>query len=159
MDVSQKLSHVDEDGRIRMVDVSNKSESFRVAIASGEIHMPLAVVQQLAEQSHRTAKGSIIDTAIIAGIQGAKRTSSLIPLCHPLALSGIDITILPTPKGFTIRCEVRTTGTTGVEMEALTGVSTAALTMYDMCKALSHDMEIGAIRLESKTGGKSDFNR
>lgn len=159
MDASQTLSHLDENGRVRMVDVSHKTPTARAAVASGEIHMPTFVVQQLAEQSHRTAKGSIIDTAVLAGIQGVKQTSHLIPLCHPLALSGIALDIAPTTFGFQIRCEVRTTGPTGVEMEALTGVQIAALTLYDMCKAMTHDMEIQNIRLESKTGGKSDYKR
>lgn len=159
MDTPHSLSHLDEHGHARMVDVSHKSSSLRIAKASGEVTMPKAVIEHLQQHGHHTRKGSIIDTAILAGIMAAKQTSTLIPLCHPLPLSSIDIAIDPVSKGFRIHCEVRTAGPTGVEMEALTGVSVAALTIYDMCKALSHDIVIGPVQLESKTGGKSDFSR
>ena len=156
---NNKLSHIDASGRANMVDVSEKETTKRTAIASGKVFFPKEVFDTLAEQEFLGAKGSIIQTAIIAGIQGTKRTSELIPLCHQLKLSKVQIDILPKESFLEIHCKVSCTERTGVEMEALTGVSVSALTIYDMCKALSHDIRIGEIRLEHKTGGKHEFNR
>lgn len=150
-----KLTHLDSEGRVHMVDVSDKAASVRRAVASGRVRcLPetLAMVRE-----GRAPKGAVITTAELAGIMAAKRTHELIPLCHPLALAKAAVTIemddaLP---GFLIEAEVRLTGQTGVEMEALTAVSVAALTLYDMLKAVDKGMVIEAIRLEEKSGGKS----
>ena len=140
-----------------MVDVSEKEITSRTAIASGRIIFPAEVFKQLQKEDFLSKKGSITQTAIIAGIQAVKKTSDLIPLCHPLRLSKINIDIQPGENSLDIECLVKCNERTGVEMEALTGVSTAALTIYDMTKALSHDLEISEIKLNKKTGGKSDF--
>ncbi len=142
-----------------MVDVSNKKPSQRTAIASGKVRFPPEVFESLASKDFLGPKGSIIQTAIIAGIQAVKRTADLIPLCHQLRLSKIQIDIVPGSNALEISCKVKCTEQTGVEMEALTGASVSALTIYDMCKALSHDIIISDIRLEHKSGGKHDFNR
>lgn len=142
-----------------MVDVSNKKPSQRTAIASGKVRFPPEVFESLASKDFLGPKGSIIQTAIIAGIQAVKRTADLIPLCHQLRLSKIQIDIVPGSNALEISCKVKCTEQTGVEMEALTGASVSALTIYDMCKALSHDIVISDIRLEHKSGGKHDFNR
>ncbi len=157
--LGKKLSHIDKSGKAVMVDVSEKDVSTRVAIASGKVLFLEQVFYSLKEQGFVGKKGSIIQTAIIAGIQAVKRTADLIPLCHPLSLSKIDIDITPMESGLQILCTVKCDARTGVEMEALTGVSVAALTIYDMCKALSHDIQISEIQLEKKTGGKRDFKR
>lgn len=157
--MKKTLSHIDEDGKARMVDVSGKDISSRQAIASGRVEFPSEVFTHLEKQGFTGKKGSIIQTAVIAGIQGVKQTSSLIPMCHPLPVNSIDITIEPGDDHLEIRCLVKCEGKTGVEMEALTGVSVSALTIYDMCKALSHDIRITDIQLDRKTGGKSDFSR
>lgn len=153
------LSHIDEEGRARMVDVTNKDETSRSATASGRVIFLPEVFSHLREQGFTGKKGSIIQTAVIAGIQGVKKTSELIPMCHPLPVNGIDIDVVPEENTLKIVCTVSCHGRTGVEMEALTGVSVCALTIYDMCKALSHDIQISDIRLEQKAGGKSDFSR
>ncbi|MBC3541604.1 cyclic pyranopterin monophosphate synthase MoaC [Rufibacter sediminis] len=151
------LSHIDEQGQPSMVDVSAKAVTTRTAIAEGFVHFPEAVYEQLAGQNFLTKKGAVFQTAIIAGVMAAKKTSDIIPLCHPLALSTCKIDIEPAPDfSLKVTCLVRCEGKTGVEMEALTGVSAAALTIYDMCKALTHDISITDIRLVQKTGGKSD---
>ena len=142
-----------------MVDVSDKKPSDRTAIASGKVHFPPEVFESLASKDFLGPKGSIIQTAVIAGIQAVKRTADLIPLCHQLRLSKIHIDIVPGSNALEISCKVKCTEQTGVEMEALTGASVSALTIYDMCKALSHDIVISDIRLEHKSGGKHDFNR
>ena len=157
--MSKELSHVDEAGNASMVDVSNKNISTRTAVASGKVLFPKDVFEILAAQEFLGAKGSIIQTAVIAGIQAVKKTSELIPLCHQLNLSKVHIDIQPIDNALQIMCKVKCTERTGVEMEALTGVSVTALTIYDMCKALSHDIVISNIQLEQKTGGKNDFNR
>ncbi|NER18750.1 cyclic pyranopterin monophosphate synthase MoaC [Spongiivirga citrea] len=157
--MNKKLSHIDKSGNASMVDVSNKEISTRVALASGRVLFPAEVFSTLQEQEFLSKKGSITQTAIIAGIQAVKRTADLIPLCHQLPLSKINIEIVPIANGLQISCEVKCNERTGVEMEALTGVSVAALTIYDMCKALSHDIKISDIQLDKKTGGKSDFSR
>lgn len=157
--MAKELSHIDASGKANMVDVSEKESTKRTAIASGKVFFPKEVFETLAEQDFLGSKGSIIQTAIIAGIQGAKKTSELIPLCHQLKLSKVQIDIFPRENALEIQCKVSCTERTGVEMEALTGVSVSALTIYDMCKALSHDIKIGEIQLEHKTGGKHEFNR
>ncbi len=140
-----------------MVDVSAKEITSRTAIATGRILFPAEVFKQLQKDDFLSKKGSITQTAIIAGIQAVKKTSDLIPLCHPLRLSKINIDIQPGENSLDIECLVKCNERTGVEMEALTGVSTAALTIYDMTKALSHELKISEIKLKKKTGGKSDF--
>lgn len=157
--MQKKLSHIDESGNATMVDVSKKVASVRTAIASGTIKFPSEVFKSLSDKDFVGKKGSIVQTAVIAGIQGVKKTSELIPLCHQINLSKINVEIEPSIDSFQIICTVKCNEKTGVEMEALTGVSIAALTIYDMCKALSQDIVIGAIQLEQKTGGKNDFQR
>jgi len=152
-----ELSHLDADGRARMVDVSDKPVTARTATAEGRLICAPETVVLVREG--RTPKGAVISTAELAGIMAAKQTASLIPLCHPLALSKVAVAIaiddaLP---GFAISAEVRTSGQTGVEMEALTAVSVAALTLYDMLKAVDKAMHIEGIVITSKVGGKSDW--
>lgn len=142
-----------------MVDVSGKSVSSRVAVASGLVVFPEDVFNTLKQEQFNNKKGSIIQTAVIAGIQAVKKTADLIPLCHQLALSKIHIDIQPKQNCLEIICTVKCNERTGVEMEALTGVSVSALTIYDMCKALSHEIVIDKIQLNHKSGGKSEFNR
>ncbi|MFX0558332.1 cyclic pyranopterin monophosphate synthase MoaC [Maribacter sp. CXY002] len=157
--MDQKLSHINAEGNAEMVDVSEKVASTRMAVASGRVLFPTAVFKLLAAQDFLGKKGSIVQTAVIAGIQGVKKTSELIPLCHQLNLSKINIEIIPQNNAFDIQCTVKCNERTGVEMEALTGVTVAALTIYDMCKALSHNIVITEVKLEQKTGGKNDFQR
>ncbi|HZE71489.1 MAG TPA: cyclic pyranopterin monophosphate synthase MoaC [Pyrinomonadaceae bacterium] len=152
------LSHVDDQGRIRMVDTSEKPSTTRRAVASGRVLMSPQTIAVIRE--HRTPKGDPLETARLAGIMAAKRTSELIPLCHPLPLTHIDVQATLDDKGVSLKAEVSTNAQTGVEMEALTAISIAALTIYDMCKALDKGMTITAVQLESKTGGKSgDYQR
>lgn len=148
-----RLSHIDAEGRARMVDVSGKPATARQAVAAGLVRMP-AEVRDLA-LSGQAAKGEVIAVAELAGVMAAKRTSDLIPLCHPLALSKVAVSIAPVEAGLEVTATVRTTGPTGVEMEALTAVSVACLTLYDMLKAAEKGMVIDAVRLIEKTGGKS----
>ncbi len=155
----KKLSHINKDGNANMVDVADKKITSRTASASGKVLLPKHVFKTLAEQDFLSKKGGIIQTAIIAGIQAVKKTSELIPLCHQIALSKVAINIQPKENSLVILCTVKCTGQTGVEMEALTGVSVSALTIYDMCKALSHDISITDIQLDKKTGGQNDFGR
>ncbi len=157
--MKKELSHIDEAGKASMVDVSSKKATVRTAIASGQVVFPSDVFETLAAEDFLGHKGSIIQTAVIAGIQAVKKTAELIPLCHQLNLSKIQIDISPVDHALQIVCKVKCNEQTGVEMEALTGVSVSALTIYDMCKALSHDISISKIQLEQKTGGKNDFNR
>ena len=153
-EVSQKqLSHLDEEGRIRMVDVGAKATTVRAAEASGFVRMSAATVAAIRER--RTPKGDPLETARLAGILAAKRTAELIPLCHSLALSHADVWITIEDDGAKIWATASTSAQTGVEMEALTAVSVAALTLYDMCKAIDREMVMGEIRLERKTGGRS----
>lgn len=150
-----KLTHLDEKDRPKMVDVSDKSETFRVAIASGIITMsPIAYEMIISQQ---TKKGPVLQTAVIAAILGTKRTSDLIPMCHPLMLTSVncDVEELPELPGFKLSVTAKLKGQTGVEMEALTGVSIGLLTIYDMSKAIDKSMVISNIQLESKSGGKS----
>lgn len=148
-----KFNHFDQDGNAVMVDVSGKDPTQRTAVAEGTIHVSPAVLQAIA--GHTAAKGDVLGVARVAGIMAAKRTSDLIPLCHPLALSHVSVDFEPLDDAIKARCTVKLTGKTGVEMEALTGVSVALLTIYDMCKAIDKAMELGEIRLVSKEGGKS----
>lgn len=153
-----KLSHLDEYGRVRMVDTGTKEITSRRAIASARVLMSNETVSALRE--HRTPKGDPLEAARLAGIMAAKRTSDLIPLCHPLPLTHVDIHATVQDDGVSLEAEVSTNAQTGVEMEALTAVSVAALTIYDMCKALEKGMTITDVRLERKTGGKSgDYQR
>ena len=149
------LSHVGADGRPRMVDVGAKAATSRSATAQAIVRFPPAVARALRAQGMRAKKGPVVDTAIVAGTMAVKRTHELIPFCHPLAIERCDFTVeFATPTELAIRCEVAVTHKTGVEMEALTGASVAALTVYDMCKALSHEIVIGDVRLLEKSGGK-----
>jgi cyclic pyranopterin monophosphate synthase len=150
---SNRLSHVDRSGRPRMVDVSGKAESLREAVASGSIAVSAPALRLL--RAGKTGKGDALQVARLAGIMAAKKTSELIPLCHPLPLSHVDIDILPAHGGYEIEARVRTNAATGVEMEALTAVAVAALTIYDMVKAVDREMVIGDIRLMEKRGGRS----
>ena len=155
MATSKKLSHVSAEGRPAMVDVSAKAVAAREASAECLVRFPAAVAKQLRAQELRSAKGAVLDTAIIAGTMAVKRTHELIPFCHPLPIDGCRIQgEWQDVKTLRIQCSVRTTHRTGVEMEALTGATVAALTVYDMCKALSHAIEIGPARLLAKSGGK-----
>ena len=153
--MNHKLTHIDKKGRPRMVDVGKKTPTARTALAEARIIFPEAVASTLRAGDMRSAKGPVIDTAIIAGTLAVKRTHELIPFCHPLAIDGcrFDAEFVSGTE-LLIRCEVSITHKTGVEMEALTGVSIAALTVYDMCKALSHEIVIADIRLLDKRGGK-----
>lgn len=154
----KQLSHVDQQGRVSMVDTGEKSITMRRAVASARVLMEPATVEALRE--HRTPKGDPLEAARIAGIMGAKRTAELIPLCHPLPLTHIDVQARLEDDGVSLLAEVSTNAQTGVEMEALTAVTVAALTIYDMCKAVEKGMIITDVRLESKTGGKSgDYQR
>jgi len=151
----KKLSHIDAAGRIQMVDVTGKAKTVRVASARGRVEMKGETLRLLEEG--RMAKGNVLTTAKIAGIMAAKRTGEFIPLCHPLGLTGIDIDFVIDRANtqVIIQSQARTVGQTGVEMEALTAVSVAALTIYDMCKAVDKEMIIGDILLLKKSGGKS----
>lgn len=148
-----RLSHVDTVGRVRMVDVSAKPATAREAAATGRISMSREAICQI--RTGAVAKGDPLQTARLAGIMAAKRTAELIPLCHPLPLSHVDVTVTPRRDGYRIEARVRTTAQTGVEMEALTAVSVAALTIYDMVKAVDKGMVIGEIRVIEKRGGRS----
>ncbi len=153
------LTHFDEAGNARMVDVSDKAESARVAVAKGRVEMAPATLARIRDGA--IAKGDVLQVARLAGIMAAKKTSELIPLCHPLAVASVDLALTPETSGAGVEIEARVkiTGRTGVEMEALTAVSVAALTIYDMCKAVDRGMRIEAIRLIHKSGGKSgDYN-
>ncbi|HWN99877.1 MAG TPA: cyclic pyranopterin monophosphate synthase MoaC [Blastocatellia bacterium] len=153
-----QLTHSDEEGRSRMVDVGDKPVTTRIAAASALVRMSASTIEAIRE--HRTPKGDPLEAARLAGIMAAKRTSDLIPLCHPLPLHHTDVQIELQSSGVAIVATARTEGRTGVEMEALTAVSVAALTVYDMCKAIDKGMVITDIRLESKTGGRSgDYKR
>ena len=154
------LTHFDDDGRPHMVDVSAKPVTARRAIARGQVRMESATLQRVMDGS--TAKGDVITVAELAGIMAAKRTGDLIPLCHPLGLDAVEVRIAPDPDlpGLAVTAEVRSTGRTGIEMEAMTAVSVACLTIYDMLKAVDRGMTIEAIELIEKSGGKSgDWRR
>lgn len=153
--MSERFTHFDEEGKAVMVDVGAKDETRRLAVARGEIHMREATLRRILDRD--VEKGDVFAVARVAGILAAKQTSSLIPLCHPLMLSSVGIEFIPHPGAGRVEIEarVKVEGKTGVEMEALTAVSVAALTIYDMCKAVDKEMVIGAVRLLEKHGGKS----
>jgi cyclic pyranopterin phosphate synthase len=151
------FTHLDADQRPTMVDVSGKDPTQRSATAEARVQFPAGVAAALRDNGLRSAKGPVFDTAIVAGVLGAKRTHELIPFCHPLGLESCRIAIDLEGDTAIIRCTVSVHHKTGVEMEALTGASIAALTVYDMCKALSHDIVIGGVRLLAKEGGKSGY--
>jgi cyclic pyranopterin monophosphate synthase len=151
------FTHLDAALRPTMVDVSGKSATKRSATAEARVKFPAAVAAALRDNGLRSAKGPVFDTAIIAGVLGAKRTHELIPFCHPLGIENCHIAIDLQDDTAIIRCTVSVHHKTGVEMEALTGASIAALTVYDMCKALSHDIVINEVRLLAKDGGKSNY--
>ena len=155
---TKTLTHLDRDGLPAMVDVSAKATTPREAQAECRVKFPAAVAAQLRASGLKSAKGGIVDTAIIAGTMAVKRTHELIPFCHPLPIDGCRITVdWLDERSLRIDCTVRTTHRTGVEMEALTGATVAALTVYDMCKALSHAIVIGPAKLLGKRGGKHDI--
>jgi cyclic pyranopterin phosphate synthase len=151
--VTSRLSHLDEQGAARMVDVSGKDVTVRTAVASGRVLVSAEVVALL--RGEGVPKGDALAVARIAGIQGAKRTPELVPLCHPLALHGVEVDLEVADDAVLITASVRTADRTGVEMEALTAVAVAALTVIDMVKAVSRDAVITDVRLESKSGGRS----
>ena len=154
------LTHVGADARPRMVDVGSKAVTARSAIAQAVVRFPAAVARALRAQGMRAKKGPVIDTALIAGTLAVKRTHDLIPFCHPLAIERCDFTIeFAGERDLSIRCEVAVSHKTGVEMEALTGAAVAALTVYDMCKALSHEIVIRDVRLVEKSGGKREVRK
>lgn len=152
-DEPKSLSHVDDEGRIRMVDVGEKPVTARVAEATGFVRMLPSTVEAI--RTRRTPKGDPLETARLAGIMAAKQTSMLIPLCHQLPLSSVDVSAELVEDGVRLSATAAVDGRTGVEMEALTAVSVAALTIYDMCKAIDREMVISEIRLERKSGGRS----
>lgn len=154
------LTHINPDNKPQMVDVSDKSISTRVATAAGTVHVGEKIMQELLDGDIKTKKGPVFATAIIAGTMAVKKTHELIPFCHPLILEKInlEVTVLDHER-LGITCTVACTAKTGVEMEALTGVHVAALTIHDMCKAMSPEIKVENIQLMQKTGGKKDFNR
>jgi cyclic pyranopterin phosphate synthase len=154
------FSHLDEQGRVTMVNIGGKQVTARSATARCTVLLPQEVLAQLTNGDIVTKKGAVFQTAIIAGIMGAKRTGELIPLCHPLGLDNCSFNLyINEANELIIDCTASITAKTGVEMEALVGASVAALTVYDMCKALSHDIVIKETKLIEKTGGKNDFKR
>jgi cyclic pyranopterin phosphate synthase len=151
------LTHIDSENRPTMVDVGDKAVTRRVAVARAVVTFPDKTISDQGQEL-RTKKGPVFDTAIVAGVMAVKKTHELIPFCHPIPLEDCKITIdWSGPSAVTVECRVQATHKTGVEMEALTGATTAALTIYDMCKALSHGIRISEVGLVSKTGGKRDF--
>ena len=153
-----ELTHVDAQGRPTMVDVSAKAVTLRTAVAESRVRFPAAVAQALRDAGFATSKGPVFHTAIVAGVMAAKRTHELIPFCHPLGIERCDVVIDMHDDEAVVRCTVALHHKTGVEMEALTGASIAALTIYDMCKALSHEIVIAETRLVEKHGGKRDVS-
>jgi cyclic pyranopterin phosphate synthase len=154
-----KLSHIDEANRPTMVDVSDKQATSRTAHAQAEVQLPDVIARHIDGDEIETKKGPVFATAIIAGVMAAKKTHELIPFCHPLGLENCKVSIELRERTAVIDCHCSVHHKTGVEMEALTGASVAALTVYDMLKAMSHDIVIGPTRLMAKTGGKQDFLR
>ena len=153
------LTHLDQRRRPAMVDVGEKEVTRRSATAEARVRLPAPVARALRASGHRTRKGPVFDTAIVAGVMAAKRTHELIPFCHPLGLENCQVRIEQRGTTIVVRCEASVHHRTGVEMEALTGAAMAALTIYDMCKALSHDIRIESVRLLAKSGGRRDFVR
>jgi cyclic pyranopterin phosphate synthase len=156
---NHNFSHVDETGNPSMVDVSGKKITARTAIAQAIVKVGQDIISQIHNNELITKKGPVFQTAIIAGVMGAKKTADLIPFCHPIMIEDCQIKITATKEKLIILATVKMEGKTGVEMEALTGATIAALTIYDMCKAISHDITIEEIKLMEKQGGKKDFKR
>lgn len=159
MTQTKTFTHLDDKNQATIVDIESKQITTRIAVAQSRVFLPEEVLAQFVNGDIVSKKGAVFQSAIIAGIMAAKKTPELIPLCHTLLLENCKITIEVEKDEAVINCTVKTTGKTGVEMEALTGASVAALTIYDMCKALSHDMIIRETKLMSKSGGKNDFKR
>ncbi len=157
MSKEKDFTHLNKDGQPTMVDVSEKSITKRTAEAQAIVVLPIEVLNQFKNGDIVTKKGSVFHTAIIAGVMGAKKTWETIPFCHPIPLENCKIDIQLVKNKVHIHCTTSTTGKTGIEMEAIVGASTAAMTIYDMCKALSQNMVVTDIKLLSKTGGKSDY--
>ncbi len=157
--MKKKFSHVDDSGNPKMVDVSEKKITKRVARAQAIVRLGKEIMGQIKGDELITRKGPVFQTSIIAGVMGAKKTAEIIPFCHPLGLEDCQVKISIKKEKVIIDTVARTTGKTGVEMEALTAASVTALTIYDMCKALSHNIVIEKIQLIEKTGGKKDFKR
>jgi len=157
--MDKKLSHINEEGKAVMVNVGAKEITKRSATARTIIDLPEVILNAVVDGEIRGKKGPVFEVARLAGIMGVKRTSDLIPMCHPLSVDGIDIDISMQDKKVNIECTVSCTGKTGVEMEALTGSTVAALTIYDMCKALSHEIVIEKTELVHKSGGKSEYQK
>ncbi|HVN45362.1 MAG TPA: cyclic pyranopterin monophosphate synthase MoaC [Steroidobacteraceae bacterium] len=156
----RRLTHLSSKGQPAMVDVGAKEVTHRIAVAEARVRLPREVARALRAAGHRTRKGPVFDTAIVAGVQAAKRAHELIPFCHPLGLENCQLHIEHRRLDeIVVRCEVSVHHRTGVEMEALTGAAVAALTIYDMCKALSHDIQIESVRLLAKSGGRRRFAR
>ena len=155
----RSLTHLDARQRPAMVDVGAKDVTRRRAVAEARLRLPPPAARALVASGHRTSKGPVFDTAVVAGVMAAKRTHELIPFCHPLGLEDCQVHITQRGGEIRIRCETAVHHRTGVEMEALTGATVAALTVYDMCKALSHDIEIVSVRLLAKSGGRRNFRR
>lgn len=153
-----KLSHVDSTGDPTMVDVSEKTVTLRTAVAESRVKLGRDIIELLQNDELYTKKGPVFQTAIIAGTQGAKKTADLIPFCHPIGLDNCKISIKIEGDDAVITCTTKVTAKTGIEMEAITGASIAAITIYDMCKAMSKEIEIVNTRLIEKTGGKSDYH-
>jgi cyclic pyranopterin monophosphate synthase len=156
---NKKLTHIDESGNPQMVNVSLKKETLRTARAQATVHVSKDILALIKKGELTTKKGPVFQTAIIAGVMGAKKTSELIPLCHPIGMDDCQVDIRVKANKIIITTKAVVTSKTGVEMEALTAASVAALTIYDMCKALSHNIVIEEIKLLEKTGGKKDFKR
>ncbi len=158
--MKKEFTHLDKNGDPTMVDVSSKGATERIATAMSKVILPPDLIERLENDEIHTKKGPVFQTAILAGIMGSKKTSELIPLCHPLGLDKCTVHVsINEAKEVVILCTAKVTGKTGVEMEALTGASVAALTIYDMCKGFSHDITISETRLLEKKGGKSDFKK
>ena len=156
----KEFTHLDKEGNPTMVDVGDKVATERIALARAVVSVEQEILALLENNEIQTKKGPIFQTAILAGIMATKKTSDLIPLCHPLMISQANVEIVVSDEGkIIVNCQVKVSGKTGVEMEALTGASVAALTIYDMCKGFSHNIIIEEVKLIKKTGGKSDFER
>lgn len=155
-----QFTHISSEGEPSMVDVGHKDSTDRKAVAGAEVVLGSEIISEINANGFQTKKGPVFQVASLAGIMAAKKTADLIPLCHPLALTKVNVDIkVISDTTVEIECSVKTSGKTGVEMEALTGASVAALTIYDMCKALSHDIVINQVQLLHKSGGKRDFDR
>ena len=160
MEAPKNFSHLDSNDRPQMVDVGDKDDSLRKATARAIVHLPIEIVKQLEGGELNTKKGPVFQTAILAGIMAVKKTSDLIPLCHPLPLTKCNVEIILNEENeVVVECTAKVNGKTGVEMEALTGATVAALTIYDMCKGFSHDIVIKEVKLMEKAGGKRNFKR